>query len=222
MADRNSPLQGNYPIPEDFVELAKRLQPDAIHVMLGYVWQGYDRLRKGDRFEVRKDDSHLEDEITAALHVRIQDVIHETDPYSPFAIMHQWLEGGQQKRKGRPPQSDLAFRLLDGNVRSHFTIEAKVVRSDGAVSRYVREIGDNFLTGRYSTFSSEAAMLGYLLSGTAERAFHAIGEALQCELAVCASFPDRDHRYSCHPRDLGTTSGIASEFRCHHLLMSFG
>lgn len=219
LADRVSPVQGNYPKPEDFVILAKRLWPDAIRVMLEYVWHGYDRLREGDRFDVAKDDAHLEDEITMALYARIQDVI---DPYFPFAVVHQWPEIEQQKGMGRSPQCDFAFRLRGGNVRSHFSVEAKVIRTDRAVSEYIGEINDNFLTGRYSTFSSEAAMLGYRLSGTAATTFDAIGKALQSVLTEYSPLPDREHRCSCHSRDLGNKSGIAAQFRCHHLLMHFG
>lgn len=222
MADRGSSLEEKDHPREDFVILAKRLRPDAILVMLDYVWQAYDRLRQGGGFAITKNDWHLEDEITAALHARIQDIMRQADPFSPFAVVHQPLERGLQKQKGRPPQSDLGFRVLGGSVRSHFSIEAKVIRTDGGVSQYVKEIRENFLTGRYSTHSSEAAMIGYLLSGTAARAFHAIAEALQCALTECASFPDREHRCSCHPRDLGTTSGVAAEFHCHHLMMPFG
>lgn len=219
MADRVSPVQANFPIPEDFVILAKRALPDAINLMLKYVWQGYDRVREGDRFNVTKDDAHLEDEITMALYSRIQDVI---DPYFPFAVVHQWPEIEQQKDRGRSPQCDLAFRLRGGNVRSHFSVEAKVIRTDRAVSEYIKEIKDNFLTGRYSTFSSEAAMLGYRLSGTAATTFDAIAEGLQRVLTEYSPLPGREHRCSCHSRDLGNKSGIAVQFRCHHLLMHFG
>jgi hypothetical protein len=190
--------------------------------MLSYVWQGYDRLRQGDCFQVTQDDAHLEDEITAALHARIQDVIHQIDPFSPFKVVHQPHEGERQKNKGRSPQSDLGFRLVDGNLRSHFSIEAKVLRTDGAVSEYVQEVNDNFLTGRYSTFSTEAAMLGYLLSGTTTRAFAAIAKALHCVLSQCVAIPNREHRCSSHRRNLGSTPRKTAEFLCHHLVMHFG
>jgi hypothetical protein len=221
LADRVSPIQANYPIPEDFVALAQRLRPDAISVMLDHVWQGYDRLRQVDSFAVTQEDIQLEDEITAALHARIQDVMHESDAFSPFKVVHQPLEGEKQKDMGRPPQSDLGFRLSGGNVRSHFSIEAKLIRTDGAVSRYIKEISDNFLTGRYSTFSSEAAMLGYQLSGTAGNAFSAIGAALKCRLTKPSSFPNREHRCSFHQRKVGAAPNAGTKFKCHHLLMLF-
>jgi hypothetical protein len=218
LSDRTSPIQSNFPIPEDFVRLAVRIKPNAINIMLNFVWQGYDRLREGDRFTISKDDAHPEDTITLALHHRIQDVM---DPFSPFQIIHQPLESEQQKPTGRPPQSDLGFRLTGGNTRSHFTIEAKVIRTDGAVSEYVKEIRDNFLTGRYSTFSSEAAMLGYLLSGTAERAFDNIAAATSWKMTEAASFTDRDYRCSSHMRTFKNQATMPSSFLCHHLLLSF-
>ena len=101
-------------------------------------------------------------------------------------------------------------------------IEAKVIRTDGAVSEYANEIRDNFLTGRYSTFSSEAAMLGYLLSGTEKNAFDAIEKALDSVLNELEDFQDREHRYSSHTRNLRSGAGTSTDFRCHHLLMHFG
>lgn len=217
-----SPLQRNYPVPENFVVLAKRLRPDAIHVLLNYVWRGYDRLRQTDRFDVTQDDAHIEDEITVALHARIQDLMHQADPFSPFAVVHQPVEVEKQRRKGRPPQSDLGFRIHGGNVRSYFSIEAKVLRTDGAVSAYVQELTVNFLSGRYSRFSTEAAMLGYLLAGRTAKALDEIASALLCVLSKSPAFPTREHRCSRHTRNLGTVSTTAAEFVCHHLLLDFG
>lgn len=224
MTDRISPIKANYPFPDDFVILARSWRPYAIDLLLGFVWKGYDRLQEEDEFEVRKDDTHIEDEITKALFARIQDVMSATDPFLPFAVVHQWTEGEKAKDKGRPPQCDLAFRMLNGNIRSHFTIEAKVILTQGAVSEYVREIMENLLTCRYSTYSTEAAMLGYLLSGCPEITFEAIAESLQCELVLCAPFKNRNHRYSNHQREKGGSSlnhGEKTHFRCHHLLMKF-
>ena len=221
MADRASPIQKNYPLPGDFVPLARRLKPNAIHVMLKYVWQGYDCLREDDCFMVTKGDAHIEDEITVALHARIQDIMQQSDPFSPFAVVHQPIEGEHQKHAGRSPQCDLGFRMLGGNVRSHFSIEAKVIYTDGAVSEYVNEIHSNFLPGRYSTFTSEAAMLGYLLSGKPTVAFSSIATLLNCSLHQCAAFSKREHRCSHHQRSLKKGRKVTSEFCCHHLMMSF-
>jgi hypothetical protein len=221
MTKRISPILANYPAPEDFVRIARNWRPDAIYILLGIVWKGYDKLIETDKFEIRKDDSHIEDEITKALCARIQDVMHDTDPYFPYAIVHQWTEGEMAKEKGRQPQCDLAFRTFGGNVRSHFTIEAKVIHTEGAVSEYVSEIKNNLLTCRYSTYSSEAAMLGYLLSGCPQKTFGAIAMSLQCELLICVSFKNRNHRCSNHQRKILLKGDEKMDFLCHHLLMEF-
>jgi hypothetical protein len=221
VADRLSPIQANYPVPIDFIIVARRLHADAIEVMLGFVWGGYDRLLKDDGFAVSVNDAHLEDEITQALYCRIQDFMRAFDPFSAFVIMHQWPEGEQAKHTGRQPQCDLAFRMIDGNVRSHFTIEAKVIPTDGAVSEYCHEITGNLLTGRYSTYSSEAAMLGYLLSGRPDSTFNAIAKRLNCEMFCVAAFKTRQHRYSNHQRKGLSGDGQTTSFRCHHLILEF-
>jgi hypothetical protein len=190
--------------------------------MLGFLWSGFDRLADKDKFTVRASDPHLEDEVTQALLARTQDFMHEADPFTPFVIVPQWPEGERQKAKGRPPQCDLAFRLFGGNVRSHFTIEAKVIATDGAVAPYVTEMTDNFLPGRYSPFSSEAAMLGYLMSGSPRTAFDAISRQLGVTLHICPPFKARDHRYSEHDRLDPGSAPLLKHLRCHHMLLLFG
>lgn len=211
-----SPIQSNYPVPEDFIELAKRWSPDAIDVLLGYVWDGYDELKK--EFDVKREDKKIEDDITLSLFCRIQDT---KSPFSPFNVIHQPPEIEWQAEVGQSPKSDLGFRLRGGNVRSHFSIEAKVIRTDGAVSKYVSEITDNFLTRRYSTFSSEAAILGYLLSGSSKKTFAAISKSLKCSLQPYRPFPKKDHQYSDHDRAARGGSGVSEAFRCHHMIMLF-
>ncbi len=178
MRSRLTPIQANCPVPEDFVRLAKRWHPDAIEILLGYVWQGFDKLA-AEEFDVSKTDENLEDDITYAAYCRIHDAL---PPSSPYQVVHQPPERERKKPSGQTPSSDLGFRLRGGNIRSHFTIEAKVIPTERAVSKYVNEIRDNLLTGRYSMFSSEAAMLGYLLSGSPSVTFEAISKSLQSSL----------------------------------------
>ena len=56
-----TPIQANYPIPEDFVRLAKRWRPDAIDILFGYVWQGFDKLET-EAFDVSKTEDNIEDD----------------------------------------------------------------------------------------------------------------------------------------------------------------
>jgi len=216
MRRRLTPIQTNYPVPEDFVNLAKRWHPEAIDVLLGYVWQGFDKLMD-EAFDVSKSDDNLEDDITYAAYCRIHDIM---PPSSPYQVIHQPREREHKQPSGQAPTSDLGFRLRGGNVRSHFTIEAKVIPTKRTVSKYVGEIRCNLLTGRYSTFSSEAAMVGYLLSGSPRVTFDAISQSLQSPLYPYPPFGQRHHRYSDHNRQANST-GIFTAFRCHHLLVSF-
>lgn len=211
MSRGETPIQRNYPVPEDFVVLAKKYKPDAINVILGYVWQGFDMLTK-DSFDVSKDDDNIENDITWAAYCKIQDI----SCFSPFLVIHQPPETEKRKSSGQPA-SDLGFRLQGGNTRSHFSIEAKVMRTDGDVSKYVKEVNENFLTGRYSTFSSEAAMLGYLLQGEPQNSFKAISKSLNCQLDIHPAFQNRNHKISKHIR----TISKKSDFTCHHMVILF-
>ena len=65
----------------------------------------------------------------------------------------------------------------------------KFCADDEAVGPYVAEINDNFITCRYATFSSEGAMLGYLLHGEPERTFAAIATSLAQALIPHPHFP---------------------------------
>jgi len=216
MCNRLTPIQANYPVPEDFVILAKRWHPDAINILLGYVWQGFDKLL-AEAFDVSKTNENLEDDITYAAYCRIHDTM---PPSSPYQVVHQPPERERRKPSGQTPSSDLGFRLRGGNIRSHFTIEAKVIPTERAVSKYVNEIRKNLLIGRYSTFSSEAAMLGYLLSGSPHVTFEAISQSLQSTLRPYPAFKHRHHRYSDHKHKANGTR-IFTAFRCHHLLILF-
>jgi hypothetical protein len=216
MARNCTPVQRNYPVPEDFVALANRLRPKAVDELLRCIWQGFDQL-VSEEFDVTKEDTQLEDDISFAAYCRIQDSM---PAYSPFSPIHQPREREHRQPTGMPPTSDLGFRMRGGNVRSHFTIEAKVVRTERAVSQYVSEVTDNLLTGRYSTFSSEAVMLGYLLSGTPDVTFDAIATSLRCALNTHPRFANKNQRWSDHRRNIEPASPPQS-FRCHHLLILF-
>jgi len=215
MKRRLTPVQLNYSVPDDFVALARQWRSDAIDILLQHIWGGFDHLR-GEDFDVTGSDENVEDEITFAAQCRIQDTMPRL---SPFCLVHQPRERERRRKRGQMPTSDIGFRLRGGNIRSHFTVEAKVIRTERAVSRYVDEVKGNLLTGRYSTFSSEAVMLGYLLSGSPDVTFDAIAASLSCELKMHPRFISRNQRYSDHNRAAEHIPTL--NFRCHHLLMLF-
>jgi len=208
-----TPLQRHFGVPGDFVAMARRWCPDAIEIMLEYVWRGFDQMHE-EQFNVSRDDENIEDDITALVYIRINTLM---DGKAPYCLMHKPLEN--EKRKGPSPTPDLGF-VWRANLRAVFPLEAKVLRTDGSVSAYIKEITDNFLTGRYASFSSEAAMMGYLLSGCPERAFGSISDRLRCHLESHPSFLHRNHRCSDHLRRADERGN--KHFRCHHMIVDFG
>jgi hypothetical protein len=182
------------------------------------VWRGYDAFCEEALSEVDccQDDEDLERDITQLLEPKIRE---EMNGYEPFYVQHGPYEHETRTAApAQPPQYDIAF-ILNSNPRVMWPLEAKVLRTDGRVAEYLEEIRLNFLTCRYSPFSSEAAMLGYLLDGAAETAFGNIAQKGGWELAPHRHFRDRDHRTSDHTRAVPRGKTYPADFRCHHLIL---
>ncbi|MHC4177488.1 MAG: hypothetical protein ACYSWU_08275 [Planctomycetota bacterium] len=185
------------------------------------VWQGHDLLLEKGLGDILldPDDEAKEESINCLLCLCIDECKTGDEP---FGVIHEPPE--QTRRKGgraRSPHPDICFTLY-AHPRTMWPMEGKLLHSDGDVSRYVGEIKDNFLTGRYGPFSSEAAMLGYLMAGTAKAAFGAISSQLGCPLTHHPSFPDRDHKLSGHKRRDLPQKDCPRRFLCHHLVMQLG
>lgn len=213
-----TPIQANYPVPEDFVYMAKRWRPDAIEIMLGYVWKGFDILLKDEKFNLNDADESLEREISFVVCQRIRTAMGGKPPYY---LEHLPPENERRfSGKAAPPTPDLGF-VWNQNPRAIFPLEAKILKNDRQISEYVNEIKGNFLTGRYASFSSEAAILGYLLSGKAENVFENVASILKCPLEQYHPFQKRDHRYSKHKRNKNGDRKTSKEFMCHHMIILF-
>jgi hypothetical protein len=103
--------------------------------------------------------------------------------------------------------------------RTVWPLESKVLAHDEDVGPYLNEINTNLLTGRYATFSSEGAMVGYLLQGNPDHTFEVISVRLKQTLMRHSHFEDRPHRISNHQREEIPHPNSPQEFTCHHLLM---
>lgn len=214
MPRRQSPHEANLPVPGDFVALVSRLQSDAIDILLGYIWQGLDGLKaRGYRYESDQED--IERTITEGLAQEIRDVMTGYEPY--------YLEHGPHEHETRstanaqPPTYDLAF-IFRRNPRAKWPIEAKVLKTDGVVAEYVKDVHGSYLNFRYAPFSSQAAMLGYLLGGRPARSLERIAEKLAIAMERHTSFPDRDHGVTHHTREVPAGKEYPQEFMCHHLI----
>jgi hypothetical protein len=202
----------------DFVEVAINWNNDAITILVKLVWEGYDLLVSEILSQINCDEAEdqLETTITQSLERRIR---RKMTGNEPFDVQHEVYElESRQSAQAQPPHYDIAFYLIS-NERIIWPLEAKVLKSDGAVGEYVKEINENFITCRYAPFSSQAGMLGYLFSGDPKKAFTNIETKVPCTLNDHPDFPNRDHKTSDHQRVVPSGKSYPAEFRCHHLLL---
>ena len=152
-------------VSKDFLRLAGEWCLDQSAILVGFLWGAYDQLKRDCPAIDEKD---LERSITQLLEVRIR---REMSGDEPFYIQHSPFERETMKRPpAQPPQYDLAF-VLNVDERIMWPLEAKVLETPSAVSKYASEVRDQLLACRYAPFCGEGAMLGYLLSGTPADAF---------------------------------------------------
>ncbi|MGA2058870.1 MAG: hypothetical protein ABSG67_00205 [Thermoguttaceae bacterium] len=207
-----------WPDPLPFQEIASRWCQDQSRLLLDLVWRGYDRLLSQDFAKVSfsGDDEAKEESLNYLLSIRI-DQCKSGD--EPFYVVHQPPEQTKRKRgRGRSPQPDIGFALYD-YPRTVWPMESKVLAHEDDIGPYLNEINTNFLTGRYATFSSEGAMVGYLLQGNPDNTFEVINIRLKQTLLRHSHFKDRPHRISNHQRSEIPHPNSSQEFTCHHLLM---
>jgi hypothetical protein len=190
--------------------------------LLGHVWRAYDRLREEvlSRIDVSEASDDLERNITELLEHRIERLMTGDEP---FYVQHSTAERETRlPAPAQPPTYDIAFTLRS-NERLKWPLEAKILDGDssGSVAEYVRDIREEFLTCRYAPFSSEGAMLGYLVGGDADKAFESIAMRVPCELVRHPDFEDRKHRMSDHRRTVppDRRDVFPEDFRCHHLIL---
>lgn len=203
-------------IPKNFIDLAGRWCANQSSILLGLVWQAYDLLLAELPAGINEKD--LERSITESLEWRIRRVMSGDEPYEVQHLRHE--RETMMAPPAQPPQYDLAF-FLRADEETMWPLEAKVLETDGAVSEYVNDVKNEFLSCRYAPFSSEAAMLGYLLSGTANNVFRNLETKVPCSLSAHPNFPNRPCRMSVHTRQVEAGKSYPAHFRCHHLILEF-
>ena len=213
--DWSSPGNGAAAPHSDFLNLAAAWRKDQSNILLGFVWKGYDRMKK-DAPAV--DGRDLERSITQLLAPRIHQTMSGDEP---FYIQHGPFEREtMQAPPAQPLQYDMAF-VLKSDERIMWPMEAKVLETSGSVSEYVEGVRDQFLTCRYAPFVADGARLGYLLSGAAADAFRNIEVKLFCTLEDNPVFPSRTQKLSHHNRKVPSGKPYHSVFRCHHLILDY-
>jgi hypothetical protein len=202
-------------IPLSFISLAGDWCRDQSAILLGFVWSAYDQLKQ-DTSGINNRD--LERSITQLLEARVHRAMSGDEP---FYVQHGPYERETMRSApAQPPQYDLAF-VLNVDERIMWPLEAKVLETASAVSDYVDDVRQQFLTCRYAPFSGEGAMLGYLLSGTTTATFQTIEAKLSSALEYHPKFSTRAHKVSRHRRTVPVHKVYPADFLCHHLLLEF-
>lgn len=210
--------ESRYPETNDFMVLLRDWRQDAIVRMLGFVWSGYDLLAREVLEGLNSEQSYedLERSVTQYLEPRIR---QSMTGFEPYYMQHGAYEHETRRpAPAQPPQYDLAF-VWYRNERVMFPLEAKVLKTSADVAPYLADVRDEFLTCRYAPFSSEAAMLAYLLSGTPDETFGSISQRLPCTVELHPSFNIRSHRFSDHRRDVPQGKPYPASLRIHHLVL---
>jgi hypothetical protein len=211
-------LERRWPDTPSFQQVADRWCQDQSRLLLDLVWQGYDQLLSQDLNQIpfSADDEAKEESLNYLLSLQIDRCKCGDEP---FSVVHEVPEQTKRKRgRGKSPCPDIGFALYD-YPRTVWPLEAKVLSRDEDVGPYLNEIRTNFLTGRYATFSSEGAMVGYLLGGTPDRTFNAISEQLNQLLVSHPFFAARPHSISRHQCERSMQTSASQEFACHHLIL---
>lgn len=214
---RQTYLERRWPSTPMFQNIAALWCADQSRRLLELVWRGYDLLFADDldKVDFVADDEAREESLNYLLALRIDQCKGD----SPFYVAHQPPEQAKRKRgKGRSPQPDIGFALYE-YPRTVWPMEGKVLMCDRDVSAYLAEIETNFVKARYATFSSEGAMLGYLVCGDPETVFSHICNDLGTELRDHLHFRERPHRLSDHTRANLPHPSSPNNFVCHHLIL---
>lgn len=211
-------FDSHWPTTGDFATIANEWQKNAADNLLAFIWDAYELLKNDmlDQTGDCKNEEELERCITQLLEQRIQRALTGDEP---FSVQHGSYEFETRKEApAQPPQYDIAF-VLNANHRVMWPCEAKVLQTDGRIAEYVKDINDQFLTCRYAPFSSEGAMLGYLVSGSPDNVFANIEKNVPCQLYIPSHETNRAQRFSDHKRNVPTEKSYPINFRCHHLIL---
>jgi hypothetical protein len=205
---RNAGVHG---VPEE-------AEGDGVKVMLGYVWAGFD----GFKTEVldkhpppTRDDADLERDLTEMLYPHI---LRALPAPLPYYLQHEKKEREQATPGRQPPEPDLSF-ILFSNIRVTFPMDAKVLERDtvAGMADYADTVQNRFVRCVYAPFSTEGAMIAFLLAGSVRTVFQSLGTAMACTISRRAYIATRNHKTSSHVRSAAACKYKA--FRCHHLVM---
>jgi len=206
-------------VPPGFEQLAMAWARQEADGILALIWSGCDRLAVNymSRIAWNQRMEEVERCLNMWLSVCIGD---EFGGYEPFRVVHRPIEVlTRQAGKAQSPEYDLAFVWRDHEAVL-WPVEGKILQTDGALARYVKEVRSNYLTCRYAPLAGEGAMLGYLRKGSPPVALSGLSSKLGVPFNPHPQFSAaRPHSVSDHTRSVPPGKPFTSRFRCHHLIL---
>src|SRR6266542_7061242 len=162
MTRRQAYSQQVFPTTAEFTTCLKKLKDDGVKVMLGYVGDGFDRVKTevlDKNPPPTRDNADLERDLTEMLYPHILQALPASLPYY---LQHEKKEREQAVPGRQPPEPDLSF-ILFSNIRVTFPMDAKVLEWDtvAATADYADTVQNRFVTCVYAPFSQEGAMIAF-------------------------------------------------------------
>jgi hypothetical protein len=211
-------LEVRYPASDQqLVRLAAMWCPAATKQIIEAIWAGLFLLRAelGEGVDLTSAEDNLERQLTLQLTSRIRNSLTGDEPYM---VEHQVSEEATRKTPpAQPPTPDIGFIFYE-QPRLIWSVEGKVLKSESSVSEYINDLQENFLTCRYSPYSPEAAMLGFLFAGRPANAINEICAMLETPADTVIADRDRGYHRTEHARYSPPGRSFARRFICHHLV----
>lgn len=156
-------IKSSNSIPKD---LAKKLGSHGMGIIFSTMWLGYHDLRKEGIINSKTD----EDTITVEWYTKIYDRWTAENRASQICIklipVNQYPDNTLKKKIGKSPTIDFCFRAWNKDD-GYFGAECKRLRSNQLklLNEYIENGVNRFVSGKYSSKSTVAAMIGYIQEG---------------------------------------------------------
>lgn len=212
-----------FPNAPEWNAIADAWSEAVVEEMLTLVWEGFDQMKGKilSKVDFTQPLHQLERTLTDA-HSTAIILLWKANRtgFESFLPKHEaWEPSSIASPSAMPPSYDIGFENVN-DPRLRWPVEAKVLTRPTDVQRYLGDLRRKYLTGIGAPFSTEAALLGYLVTGQVSETLAAIQSSLGA-LKSFPSFASRQHQTSEHGRSVsGINNGDSHTFVCHHLIAS--